>query len=186
MCGNLELCPETVLHKSSLVMRIYRDVVWMTAQRADIMKEEAYEITQGRDLGVALTYLADFAPTEHKQDFEIKVSGLFETKWMVDLIDTAMLRVHDFPCYGKLYFEILSKSYMTVFQYSEPELLEIFALERSAFYDRKREAMLLLGIALWGYAIAELEEKIGKEKLRGGDTNLSKTGNMASTLAFPA
>jgi len=26
-------------------------------------------------------------------------------------------------------------------------------MERSTFYDRKREAILLLGVSLWGYAI---------------------------------
>jgi hypothetical protein len=163
MCGNLALCPEAVLHKSSLVMQIYRDVVWMTTQRAKSLKEETYASAPSRDLGAALTYLAEFAPTERKQDFEIKVSSLFETKWMVDLIDAAMLRVYDFPCHGKLYFEILSKSYMTVFRYTEAELLEIFSLERSTFYDRKREATLLLGIALWGYTISELKVNIAKD-----------------------
>lgn len=38
-------------------------------------------------------------------------------------------------------------------QYTESELLEILNLERSTFYDRKKEAVMLLGIALWGYAI---------------------------------
>jgi hypothetical protein len=68
-----------------------------------------------------------------------------------------MLRIHEYPGSGKLYFEILSKSYMTVFRYSEPELLEEFNLEGSSFYERKREATMLIGIALWGYAIPELK-----------------------------
>ena len=54
---------------------------------------------------------------------------------------------------GRLYHEILSKSYLTAFRYTESELLEILNLERSTFYDRKKEAVMLLGIALWGYAI---------------------------------
>ena len=54
---------------------------------------------------------------------------------------------------GKLYHEILSKSYLTAFRYTESELLEILGIERSTFYDRKKEAIMLLGIALWGYAI---------------------------------
>ena len=53
----------------------------------------------------------------------------------------------------KLYHEILSKSYLTAFRYTESELLEILSIERSTFYDRKKEAIMLLGIALWGYAI---------------------------------
>lgn len=44
-------------------------------------------------------------------------------------------------------------SYLTAFRYTESELLELLNLERSTFYDRKKEAVLLLGISLWGYAI---------------------------------
>ena len=45
-------------------------------------------------------------------------------------------------------------TYETIAEYlGEPELLEILNMERSTFYDRKREAILLLGVSLWGYAI---------------------------------
>ena len=37
--------------------------------------------------------------------------------------------------------------------YTESELLDLLNMERSTFYDRKREAILLLGVSLWGYAI---------------------------------
>ena len=33
------------------------------------------------------------------------------------------------------------------------KLLDLLNMERSTFYDRKREAILLLGVSLWGYAI---------------------------------
>jgi hypothetical protein len=157
MCERLALCPDDVLHKSTLMLSVYRDVVWMTARRADEMKEELCSYTHGHKLDAALAYLMAFAPTERQRDFEAKVLGLFETKWLVDLIDAALLRVYEYPGYGKLYVEILSKSYMTVFKYSEIDLLEILRLERSIFYERKREAVMLLGIALWGYAIPELK-----------------------------
>jgi len=81
------------------------------------------------------------------------VCNLFENKWMIDLIDKAMRKVYDYYNNGRLYHEILSKSYLTAFRYTESELLEILNLERSTFYDRKKEAVMLLGIALWGYAI---------------------------------
>jgi len=46
---------------------------------------------------------------------------------------------------------------MSAFKYTEIELLEEYHLERSIFYDRKREALLLLGISLWGFAIPEIK-----------------------------
>jgi len=94
-----------------------------------------------------------FAPDTEKQEFESRISALFENKWMVDLIDTAMAKIYDYHNNGRLYHEIISKSYLTAFRYTESELLDLLNMERSTFYDRKREAILLLGVSLWGYAI---------------------------------
>ena len=162
MCAGLELCPEDVLHKSTLVMKVYRDVVWVTAHRADIIKDEALAFAGGGELDVALTYLMEFAPSERRQDFEMKVTGLFETKWMVDLVDASIMRVMDYPANGKIYYEILTKSYMSDVRYTESELLAAFHLERSTFYERKKEATMLLGVALWGFAIPEIINALQK------------------------
>jgi len=164
MCAGLALSPEGVLHKATLMVQIYRDVVWMSARRADILKEESMAHLCGRDLDAALAYLAEFAPAERRQDFEAKVSGLFETKWLIDLIDAAMARVHDYPDNGKMYYEILSKSYMSTFKYTEAELLEAFSMERSVFYERKREAAMLLGVALWGFVIPEINGLVSDDR----------------------
>ena len=36
-------------------------------------------------------------------------------------------------------------------------MLEIFHLERSTYYDRKKEAILLFGLSLWGNSIPKLK-----------------------------
>ena len=158
MCVCSMLDPDEVLHRSTLVMQVYRDVVWMTTRRAKMMRENILEFSFGKSLDTALAYLFEFAPNERRQEFEARVSSMFETKWLVDLIDNAMMRVYNYPDKGKLYFGILSKGYMSAFKYSEIELLEEYHLERSAFYDRKREALMLLGVSLWGFAIPEIKE----------------------------
>ena len=68
-----------------------------------------------------------------------------------------MGRVRDYPCNGNLYCEILSKCYLTCFKYREPELLEILNMERSTFYDKKKEAILVFGLSLWGTSIPKLK-----------------------------
>ena len=160
MCTGLNICPADVLHKSTPVMRIYRDVIWMTAQRAENMKDEAAGFMGESRLDTALTYLMEFAPTEQKQDFESKVTSLFETKWMVDLIDTAFARVLDYPNCGRLYYEILSMNYKTTIRYTESQMLELLNLERSTYYERKREAVMLFGVALWGFAIPGIKNML--------------------------
>lgn len=156
MYAALNLEEDEVYHKSKMILSVYRDVVWTSLCRYDLVCETA-EYLYGRELDTALLYLTEFAPTEQKQDFENKITCLFETKWMIDLIDTAMMKVLNYHTNGKTYFEILSKCYLGAFKYTESEILETLAMERSTYYDRKKEAVLLLGVAIWGFAIPQLQ-----------------------------
>ena len=165
MYEGMQLDEEQVFRKSKLLLTIYRDVVWASLKEVDNVREvcEAY---YSNDLAIALTYLNEFAPTERKEDFMDKISGIFETKWMIDLIDTAMIKIYDYHDNGKLYHEILSKSYVTAYPLTEGEMLEALSMERSNFYIKKKEAIKLFGIALWGYALprfAQIFEGNGEE-----------------------
>ena len=62
----------------------------------------------------------------------MKISG-----WLTLLI-WLWGKIYDYPNNGNLYHEILSKSYLTAFRYTERELLELLNMERSTFYDRKK------------------------------------------------
>ena len=151
MYEQLGLPQDDIFHKTKLLLSIYRDVVWATLSDCRCVNAEINYY--GDDLNDALIYLEEFAPDIERSEFEHRVCNLFENKWMIDLIDKAMRKVYDYYNNGRLYHEILSKSYLTAFRYTESELLEILNLERSTFYDRNKEAVMLLGIALWGYAI---------------------------------
>ena len=69
-----------------------------------------------------------------------------------------MGRIREYPCRGDLYCEIISKSYLSRFHYRESELLEVLSMERSTYYDRKKEAILLFGLSLWGASIPTLKQ----------------------------
>lgn len=151
MYEQLNLNQSDIFSKTKLLLSVYRDVVWITLSESACVNEEL--VYYGEELNSALVYLELFAPDTEKQEFESRISALFENKWMVDLIDTAMAKIYDYHNNGRLYHEIISKSYLTAFRYTESELLDLLNMERSTFYDRKREAILLLGVSLWGYAI---------------------------------
>ncbi len=155
--GGLNLDRDAVIHKAKLLLKVYRDVVWVSVRDATDYAYDAGGFYGSRELGTALTYLSDFAPTEKRSDFEARVTCLFETQWLVELIDKAMYRVYEYPYNGKLYNDILSKSYVTAFPWKDCDLWETLNLERSTFYERKKEAVMLLGVALWGYAIPEFK-----------------------------
>ena len=151
MYEQFNLKSDEIIHKTKLLLSIYRDVVWATLNESEYISDEVYYF--GDDLTNALVYLEEFASDTDKAEFEARISALFENKWMIDLIDKAMTKVYDYYNNGKLYHEILSKCYLTSFKYTEAELLELLNLERNTYYDRKKEAIMLLGVSLWGYAI---------------------------------
>jgi len=112
----------------------------------------------GDSLDGALIYLENFAPDEARERFEERIRSLFETKWIIELVDMAMLKIREYPDKGALYCEIISKAYLNRFKYRESEMLEVLNMERSTYYDRKKEAILLFGLSLWGTAIPKLKD----------------------------
>ena len=88
MYEQFNLNSDEILHKTKLLLSVYRDVVWATLNEADYISDEVYYF--GDDLTDALVYLEEFATDTNKAEFEARITSLFENKWMIDLIDKAM------------------------------------------------------------------------------------------------
>lgn len=164
--NGLNIDRPTVLHKTKLLLEIYRPVVWSTQNRFNQVCESA-ACYYSKNLEHALEYLENFAPEIERDKFNQKVYSLFETNWLISMIDSAMSKIYEYPDNGKLYHEILVKQYMTVIKYSEQEMLELLNMERSTYYDKKREAIELFAICLWGYTIPAMKGIIDGQEVEG-------------------
>lgn len=91
MYEQFNLKSDEIIHKTKLLLSIYRDVVWATLNESEYISDEVYYF--GDDLTNALVYLEEFASDTDKAEFEARISTLFENKWMIDLIDKAMTKV---------------------------------------------------------------------------------------------
>lgn len=127
-------------HRVKLILKIYRDVVWVLSERAEELHAYAWELGN-RDADAGLCYLENFAPDIDLQEFEERVCCVMESRMLVDVIDRALLRLKRYPDRGELYYEILTKQFIYRFNSTEKELLDELNMERSVFYDRKREAL---------------------------------------------
>ena len=127
-----------------------------------MLREEA-EYCYGRELEEGLLYLNDFAPTVEREKFEETVKSLFQTKWLVELVDSAMVKMRDFPYSPQLYFDIVFKCYLSRFRYTEPELLETLRMERSTYYDRKRK-QLKYSVYLFGGVLFLKSNRLWKNR----------------------
>ena len=155
-----ELDEKEIYHKTKLLLSIYKKVVWQTLSYNEYTYSNLSIINAelcGNEINTALTYLETFASNEEKELFQTRISALFETKWIIELVDKAMYRVYMYYNNGKLYHELLSKKYLVDVSYTENDLMEIFDLERTTLYRKLNEATFLLGLSLWGYTIPELK-----------------------------
>lgn len=135
--------------KAKMLLGSYRHVCWASIGFCRVGLEEKYMICD-EDIDRALSYLVEFSPREDKRVFESNLKALFDSKWMMELVDDSMIQVKEFPDMGDVYFDLLSKFYLSKFKYSENEMLEMLNMERSTYYDRKKEAVLVFAWALWG------------------------------------
>lgn len=115
---------------------------WVLSERAEDLRNYAWELGD-QDLEAGLCYLENFAPDIDLQEFEEKVCCVVQSRMLVEVIDRALLRLKRYPNRGELYYEILTKQFIYRFNSTEKELLDELNMERSVFYDRKREAIYL-------------------------------------------
>ena len=94
LCVMQHLDEQNLYERSKLLLSIYRNVCWTACDRAAMLREEA-EYCYGRELEEGLLYLNDFAPTVEREKFEETVKSLFQTKWLVELVDSAMVKIQN-------------------------------------------------------------------------------------------
>ena len=159
MCDHDKLNEELLYDRSKLVLSKYRKLCWQTSNNAKETSEDLC-FWCGSDLDGALIYLENFAPDRERDKFESKIKSMFDIKSMINIVDTAMFKVKEFPDGGEIFFEIISKCYLSRWKYTEDEMINLLNMERSRFYDRKKEAVMIFGIALWGTAIPRCREQL--------------------------
>jgi hypothetical protein len=148
---------EKIYHKAKLLLKIYRDVIWSVEDRVAELEEGYYEMGSNSLLD-ALNYLDDYDPNINKKELEVELCSIFKSKLLIEIVDKALVKVKKYPDYGETYFEILYKQYIQKNKYSEKYIIQALNCERTTFYKRKKEAINLMGIALWGYVLPELKE----------------------------
>lgn len=94
-------------HRVKLILKIYRDVVWVLSERVEELHEYAWELG-AQDADTGLIYLQSFAPDMDLQEFEERVCCVIENRMLVDVIDRVITEqkcIGDFVCslYQNLY-----------------------------------------------------------------------------------
>lgn len=149
-CNILDLNPKALYEQSKTLLLFYQHVIWAVKSRAVDLRKEITG-TYGMELNTALIYLSDLAPTATRSCFEAQVNHLFEDKWLIELADIALRLVNNYPLSGEEYTRLLQLRFMDGTPRTDTQVAEVLTLERSTYYERKKEAILLFGISLWGF-----------------------------------
>lgn len=161
--GNILANVDPLIKQTKTILQVYRQVVWaMEHTRAELHGYLAEAGWGSLDTGV--TYLTTFAPEIDLQEFEDRVHGLVENELLMDFIKKAILGLKKYPEHGKLYFDIVDSQYLQRCSHNETAMLIRLNIERSTFYRRKKEALFLLGVCLFGLTAKE-EYAHGVEQL---------------------
>ena len=168
LCAARLLDPDTLAIRSKMLLKLYRSVVSVILDKVVMTVRESCTLYKGEgsfahDIQVGLTYLADFEPEYEKKEFAARVSVLFESQWMIELMNNAIERVHMHLEHGDEYYEILYKCYFDKHRYRNDDLQDTMVFAHTSYFDCKREAILLFGIYLWGYEIPELYRKLSEQ-----------------------
>ena len=163
-CASHDLDVNELLGKSRLLLKIYRTIHWSALGINKLGVDDSYFIPM-EAMERALNYLNDFPPDEKPMVLERKLRELFDPRWIVELMESSLIQVNLFPNKGNIYYEILQKMYFSSNTYTESDLLTVLKFERSRFYELKKEAFLVFGLALWGTVIPKIGAMIEDEPL---------------------
>ena len=162
MCSASHIEKEGAYKQGKWILEIYQDICWNTIRGVDCVREELAGYYSA-DVTKALIYLETFASDEQKDHFESRVEVLFSNHMMASMIDMAVARIRSYPADGKLYYDILCMCYLNRGSMKESEILEVLGLERSAYYKRKKEAIIVFDIVLHD-VIFERKAELQKNK----------------------
>ena len=149
MCRSRDLDVGYTFKVSRRLLESYRNALWLhggfSGIKDSILKAEGKDIVMEWYLR-----LKDLTKEEMSGiNIDSMIFNICRTEWIICAINSVMEKVRAFHRMGELYYDILIGAYFSTEQKTDLELVEDLALERSTYYRRKKEAVILCGVLLW-------------------------------------
>jgi len=151
LCVLLRLDDEEVLMKARLLLSFYHEIVWGALKNRGANMPAANE----KKYNEAVTYLSAFPSTVDEKELQMNILSKFQAEWYEDLFKGAYNFVALYKHNSKVYTRILAECYLSEREWTDLELQLDMKIERSSYFKRKKEAVLLFGVALWGITIPQ-------------------------------
>lgn len=175
-CQIRQLDEEDTLKRMKTLLEAYRRICWSTERRVEELgyRDGLYSKPQS-ELIDAIKYLECFDPDAEKNRLAERINTLFETRWMFSMVEHTMDRVLEFPKFGEKYYTILNDCYIGQSKMPESYMVQFMQVDRSRFYDWKKEAVMT-------FAVAFITDSVPKLKAYMSDPDYAETafGSFAS------
>lgn len=136
---------------------IYRELMWSVKERFDDVEKESSYVLGSETLAEMLDGLDDYATIVDKKRLEERIYSLQKTKSYVSTIDFNLQKLKSYPKHGKVYFDILYHRYISPEIFTDTQVWEMVDHERSTYFERKFDAILLLSVLMWGGNIPKVK-----------------------------
>lgn len=158
LCISLDFDTTTIYKKAKTLLTSYQDSSWRISSSYNPAVQSALDAAWLNPDRSFLEYLIDFSDTTTTEQFKSTIRSFSDAYLLTEIFNSSFLKVKSYPRHGRLYYDILSKCFLSDFNLSEADLLLLLSMERSLFYARKKEAIILFGCVLWGIELPKLKQ----------------------------
>ena len=149
LCKARRLDVEDTFVIAKKLLENFRSAIWMQGGLSDAAKS----ILMGegtREVKQWYINLKKLTKEELKDEWiNSAIFHIYRTDWILKAVDVVLEKVKEFYPSGEVYYNILAKAYFDEEDKKDLEVAEELALDRSTYYRRKKEAILLCGMLLW-------------------------------------
>ena len=137
---------EKAYHNTELLLRHYRDIVWLMECFPDTVEEELEERFEDID---ELIEKLDLEMARDSHRIENRMKNLESTRLMLDRINEALTVLRKKPNDGERLYELIKLTYIDAEVLNHNELLFRLNISSRQYYRMKDQALAILSLRLW-------------------------------------
>ena len=157
LCYSYRMDEKEVFERATILLKAYRKLCYSSFLDGDDIEVFESERDAAEE---AIRILENIDPKDDGQSFTRSIRDSNVNSWILRAVESAMIKVQEFPQNGNLYFQILNKCFIIQVAYSESEISATLCLERSRYYDNRREATIVFGLCLWGSILPKMKREL--------------------------
>jgi len=141
-------------HNTLLLLRHYRDIVWVVESFPSEVAQELEVPMEGVD------QLLDLVDTElgmNNRKMENRLLSLQKTRLLLDRLNEAVSVIRKKPVDGERMYNVLYYTYITPDRLTHLEIIEKLDMSTRNYYRIRQQAINLLSIRLWSAPSGDLD-----------------------------